>query len=170
MTDAVKNRDVIVVYGVSGCGKTTIAKLLSEKLSVPYYDADDFHPEANVEKMRNGIALNDHDRKPWLETLAAKIKEWDAKGGAVLACSALKEKYREMLEAKVEHIHWVLLYGSFELIKSRLEARKAHYMNPSLLQSQFETLETPEYGLKISVETAPEQIADTIITKLHAHE
>ena len=169
MSASAKHTSVIVVYGVSGSGKSTVARLLSEKLSVPYYDADDFHPKSNVDKMRSGIPLQDDDRYPWLQALADQIKLWTETGGAVLACSALKEHYRKMLQAKVRHIHWVLLSGSFTLIKSRMEARKAHYMKTSLLQSQFDTLEVPDYGLKITVDKSPEEIVTAITKKLSAY-
>lgn len=162
-----KNTPVIIIFGVSGCGKTTIAKLVSEKLSIPHYDADDFHPASNIDKMQRGIPLTDTDRLPWLKALAREIKLWEDSGGAVLACSALKEKYRKLLASQVNQIHWVLLLGTFRLIKSRMETRKDHFMNPSLLQSQFNILEIPDYGIKININATPEQIADTIITKLN---
>lgn len=161
---------VIIIFGVSGSGKSTIAKLLSGKLSLPCYDADDFHPEANVDKMSRGIALNDADRMPWLRTLAQQIGEWENKKGAVLACSALKESYREILASQARRIYWILLSGSFELIKSRMEARKGHFMSISLLRSQYQTLEVPDYGLHIPVDGSPEHIVNTIITKLNGYE
>lgn len=165
-----KNAKVIIIFGVSGCGKTTIASLLSEKLSIPYYDADDFHPQSNIDKMRNGIALTDEDRLPWLNTLAGKIGVWNHNGGAVLACSALREQYRSVLASETDHIYWVLLSGTFELIRSRMEARKDHFMSISLLQSQFSTLEIPDYGLKINIDDTPEQIVNTITAKLNVYE
>lgn len=170
MSDSGTYRPVIVVFGVSGSGKTTVAKLLSEKLSVPYYDADDFHPQANIDKMSNGHALNDDDRRPWLQALSDRIGYWQYNGGAILACSALKEQYRELLAVQAKHIYWVLLWGTFELIRSRMEARKAHFMAPSLLQSQFDTLEVPDYGLTIDVGPDPETIVNTILTKLNTYE
>ena len=142
---------VIIVMGVSGCGKTTIGEKLSKDIGVPFFDADNFHPQANVDKMKNKIALNDVDRKPWLDTLATKIKEWEQSGGAVLACSALKESYRQQLFSNEKDIFLVFLYGSFELISKRINERSNHYMKTDLLQSQFDTLEKPEYGLHIDI-------------------
>ncbi|MEM9685927.1 MAG: gluconokinase [Bacteroidota bacterium] len=171
MSDSGKHAPVIVIFGVSGCGKTTIANVVSERLSIPYYDADDFHPASNIEKMRNGIALTDTDRLPWLQAMAHQITLWENSGGAVLACSALKEKYRKLLASKAtQPIQWVLLSGTFELIKSRIKARKDHFMSTTLLQSQFDTLEIPDYGLNISIEKTPKAIANTIITKLNKYE
>ena len=152
--------------GVCGCGKTTIGKLISEQFNLPYFDADDFHSETNVNKLSNGIALNDTDRKPWLETLADNIKIWDKNKGAVLSCSALKESYRELLASKVDVMHWVVLQGNFDLILARLKSRQNHYMNPDLLQSQFDTLEIPKYGIHINIENTPEDIVATILSKL----
>ncbi len=148
--------------GVSGCGKTTIAGLLSKKINIPFFDADDFHPEQNVEKMTNGVALDDADRKPWLKTLNINLKEWQKKKGAILACSALKEKYRASLTVGV-NIQWVFLEGNLKLIKKRLEHRKGHFMNTHLLQSQFECLEAPKYGTKIGIDKSPEYIVDELL-------
>ena len=143
---------VIIVMGVSGCGKTTIGEKLSNEIGVPFFDADNFHPQANIDKMKNSIALTDVDRKPWLDTLAVKIKDWEQSGGAVLACSALKESYREQLFSNEKNIFLVFLYGTFELITKRMKERDNHYMKVGLLQSQFDTLEVPEYGLHINIE------------------
>src|SRR5690606_6477920 len=130
---------IIIVFGVTGCGKSTVGERLARELNLPFYDADKFHPEANVEKMALGIPLTDEDRWPWLDILAAKLKEWDRQKGAVLACSALNERYRRVLQS-VPTIHWVLLEGTRELIRERLESRVGHFMNPALLESQFATL------------------------------
>ena len=152
--------------GVSGCGKTTIGKMLAESLELPYYDADTFHPEANVPKMRAGIPLDDLDREPWLNELARQLAGWDKGSGAVLSCSALKEKYREKFNACVKNIYWVFLQGSYELIYARLQSRAGHYMNPGLLKSQFESLEVPAYGFHISVSGSPEEITAQIIRNM----
>lgn len=98
---------MIVIMGVSGCGKTTIGKLLSQKTGLPFYDTDDFHTKANIEKMKNGIPLDDTDRQPWLESLSNHIKTCEANGSAILACSALNEKYRETLSSKINIINGV---------------------------------------------------------------
>ncbi|ULC60545.1 gluconokinase [Flaviramulus sp. BrNp1-15] len=158
---------MIIIMGVSGSGKTTIGKSLSKKMNLPFYDADDFHSEANIEKMKNAIALTDEDRKPWLESLSKHIEEWVFNGGAILACSSLKEKYREILSSKVDTINWVYLSGSFDVINTRLEQRNQHYMKSTLLKSQFDTLEIPDYGLHISIEKPVNEILSTITSKLN---
>src|SRR5213593_4126543 len=134
---------VVVLMGVTGSGKTTVGKLLSRELDWKYYDADDFHPSANVEKMRSGIPLEDADRKPWLETLRDLIRDCLDRGeNAVLACSALKEDYRRLLLID-ERVKLIYLKGNFELIQERLSQRRGHYMEPGLLKSQFASLEEP---------------------------
>ena len=160
----------ILIMGVSGSGKTTIAQLLSEQTHITYYDADDFHPQSNIDKMANSIPLTDTDRLPWLENLATKIATWNASGTAILACSALKESYRKTLASKSDSILWVYLSGSFEVIKSRMESRHGHFMNASLLQSQFDALEVPNYGIEISIENDPEEIIQQILSKLNTHD
>ncbi len=156
---------VIVVMGVSGSGKSTVGQLLAETLQLPFFDADDFHPEANTIKMAQGIPLNDQDRLPWLENLNHHIKSWDVQEGAVLACSALKQSYRDILERSVS-IYWVYLEGSFTLIKERLDQRHNHFMSSQLLQSQFDALEAPKKAFKISIEESPEQVVKKIIKDL----
>ncbi|WP_339655279.1 gluconokinase, GntK/IdnK-type, partial [uncultured Salegentibacter sp.] len=160
---------VYIVMGVSGSGKTTIGKLLAKELNLPFYDADDFHPSENVEKMKNGIPLQDEDRKGWLAILAENIQKWEQGDGAVLACSALKEKYRQQLTSiPEEYLKWIFLSADFEVILERLKARKGHYFKPELLTSQFETLEEPQYGLRVNVNTSEENILKEIMTKLKA--
>lgn len=156
---------VLIIMGVSGCGKTTIGKLLAAKLKLPFYDGDDFHPKANVAKMKNNISLDDDDRKPWLEVLAIEIEKWTKTSGAVLACSALKESYREVLSSNAKHIDWIFLSGSFETILERMQQREGHYMKSGLLQSQFDTLEIPSYGLHLNIEQETETIVNEIILK-----
>ncbi len=158
--------DLYVIFGVSGCGKTTIGKLLADRMGLSFYDADDFHPKANVDKMSRGIALDDEDRKGWLDILSLNMEQWQEKGGAVLACSALKEKYRQKLSSRVNNPHWIYLKGSFELIEARLNERSGHYMGSELLRSQFDALEEPPYGLVIDIEQPPEQIIEQIMSKL----
>lgn len=154
---------IIVVMGVSGCGKTTIAKLLSEKTKIPFFDADDFHPKENVVKMSNGIPLKDEDRIPWLMALNAKMKEQLHNKGIVLACSALKERYREILNKGIYYVHWVYLEGDFETVKHRIEEREGHFMGVDLLQSQFDCLEEPAYGIKVDIKQTPDEVLDYII-------
>ncbi len=162
---------VYIVMGVSGSGKTTIGKLLAKELNLAFNDADDFHPPENVEKMKNGIPLQDEDRKGWLAVLAENIQKWDQSGGAVLACSALKEKYRQQLTSiPQENLKWIFLSADFEVILERLNSRKGHYFKTEMLTSQFETLEEPTYGLRINVNTSEENILKEIMAKLKAPE
>ena len=149
--------------GVSGCGKTTIGKLLSRKVQLPFYDADDFHPKANINKMAIGLPLNDEDRLPWLKILGTQIKAWEKKGGAVLACSALKESYRKLLvTVPKDKIQFIYLSGSYNLIKEQIISRKNHFFDESLLQSQFDTLEIPKNAFQVSIEHSPDQIVQKI--------
>ena len=158
---------VYVVMGVSGIGKTTIGKSLADKLEIPFYDADDYHPDANVEKMSKGMALNDEDRKGWLQILAKNIEAWSTEKGAVLACSALKECYRETLtEGLKKQVVFVYLHAEYDLVYERMKARKGHYFKPEMLNSQFETLEEPTYGLRINVNTSEENILKEITLRL----
>lgn len=157
---------IIQVIGVSGCGKTTIARKLSEAIGLPYYDADDFHPQENIDKMSSGQPLTDEDRASWLDTLSKNLQKWEKEGGAILACSALKEKYREILAQGLDQCHWIFLSGSYELILERMNKRKDHYMSGEMLRSQFETLEVPAYGIHIDIQKSPEEILATIKSNL----
>lgn len=152
--------------GVSGCGKSTIGKLLSEKLSLPFIEADDFHSKQNVSKMSRGIPLNDEDRSPWLQSLSQELQSHQNKG-AILACSALRESYREILQQGVhEKIIWIHLEGTEELIKQRMKNRQDHFMPNALLRSQIATLELPSYAYRFSIEKEPEVIANEIVDLL----
>ena len=132
---------IVVLFGVAGSGKTTIGCLLAHELGWKFYDADEFHPARNVEKMRRGIALTDVDRGPWLKRLRELLRECMArKENAILACSALKKKYRAFLQLNCE-IRWIYLKGEYDLIVDRLEQRRSHFMNANLLRNQFEILE-----------------------------
>ena len=132
---------IIILFGVSGSGKTTIGRLLAQELGWKFYDADKFHSAPNLEKMRQGIALTDADRGPWLKRLRELLRECMArKENAILACSALKEKYRAFLQLNGE-IRWIYLKGEYDLIVDRLEQRRSHFMNANLLRNQFEILE-----------------------------
>jgi gluconokinase len=155
----------IVVMGVAGCGKTTVGKIVAERLGWRFLDADDFHTPENVEKMRSGQPLTDDDRWPWLDRLNGLLRE---DGSAVLACSALRQRYRDRIAAGLDDVRWVHLVGSFELIGSRLAARKGHYMPASLLTSQFNTLEPPNAALTIDVGDMPEVLAARILKELDA--
>ena len=141
--------------------------MLSEALDVPFHDADDFHAASNVAKMANGQPLDDADRQPWLEELAARLAGWQEEGGAVLACSALKESYRATLESKCdETIRWVFLTASEKELAARLALRKGHFFDPDLLASQLEALEVPRYGWHVDTEASPREIVDTILQRL----
>jgi gluconokinase len=157
----------IIVFGVTGAGKTTIGQLLAEKMSWNFYDADDFHPITNIDKMKKGIPLVDEDRTPWLASLQALIKTSIETGQAgVMACSALRDSYRTYLKVSQE-VRFIYLRGEFSLIRQRLESRTGHYMNPALLQSQFDILEEPKHGeLVVSVDQSPEQIVAEIRREL----
>ena len=158
---------VLILMGPMGCGKTLIGKMLAEKLEWPFYDGDDFHPATNVEKMRAGVALNDEDRKIWLETLRAHIQRWLQDGqNTLLACSALKQAYRDRLGVNQSAVRTVYLKGSYELLRERIEGRQHPYMNKNLLKSQLDTLEEPKDGLVVEISPAPEIIAKTIIENL----
>ncbi len=156
---------IVIVLGVSGSGKSTIAGMLSKASGMPYYDADDFHPQENIAKMARGEALTDNDRASWLQTLSENMPVWNEKGGAVLACSALKEKYRQVLQMHTRDVCWVFLSGSYELIRTRITGRKGHFMGADLLRSQFEALEVPEYGLHVDISKSPDEICERIISQ-----
>ncbi len=146
----------IIVMGVSGCGKTTVGRALAERLDATFLDADDFHPEANVDKMRVGMPLNDEDRAPWLSTLNDELRTRSDYGEqVVLACSALKSNYRVAIVEGLPIAHWIFLDGSFELIAARMRERPNHYMPESLLRSQFDALERPKDAICISIELRP---------------
>jgi len=151
---------IILIMGVSGVGKTTVGQALAQQLGWPFADADDFHPAANVAKMHAGIPLTDADRAPWLQSLRAAIAGWLAAGQAVvLACSALKQAYREQLIVGPE-VKLVFLHADLDLIAGRMAARPGHYMNPDLLQSQFDTLEAPRDALSLdAAQPVPELVA-----------
>ena len=159
-------KQILFVMGVSGSGKSTIGKLLADKLKFPFFDGDSFHPEANVKKMKEGHPLNDADRQGWLEKLN-EVGIENISTGAVIVCSSLKKKYRTILGQNLENKHqFVYLEGSFELINARLSQRKNHYMPTGLLQSQFDILEFPDEALIVSIDQTPEEIVNDIIEKL----
>ncbi|MEP4533429.1 MAG: gluconokinase [Cyclobacteriaceae bacterium] len=159
---------IYIVCGVSGTGKTTIGKTLASQLDVPFYDADDFHSENNIKKMQSGIPLDDSDRINWLKTLSSKILQWERDGGAVLACSALKELYRQLLVPVAETpVRWIVLEGDKEVILERMKARKGHFFDAKMLDSQFEIYERPSYGLILNVSEPPDELIGKIFKEIN---
>ena len=161
-----EDKRAYVVMGVSGSGKTTVGERLAERLGWSFLDADDFHPEANVEKMSRGESLNDSDRAPWLarlrEVIGAHLEDGEP---LILACSALKERYRERLRVD-RRVGFIYLEGSFELIQARMNEREGHFMKTEMLESQFEALEEPDPGDALSVDIS--QSIDEVVKSLEA--
>jgi len=161
---------IVILFGVSGAGKTTVGKLLARELGWRFIEADDFHPAANIEKMRSGHPLTDKDRWPWLEQLRQQIeRSFSAGENAVLACSALKRAYRDRLRVSDE-VKFVFLSGDYALVEKQLRSRHGHFMNAALLQSQFDDLEEPkadENVLTIELGRTPEEIVERIEAKLN---
>ena len=161
---------VLVLMGVSGSGKTTVAQIIAERLRWPFEEGDALHPPANVAKMAAGHPLTDDDRAPWL----AKVADWvdarlDAGESGVITCSALKRKYRELIDRRGERVEFVYLHGSRELIATRLATRQGHFMPSSLLDSQFATLEEPaadEPVIRVEIGAAPESVAADVLAAL----
>jgi gluconokinase len=160
---------IVIIFGVSGAGKTTIGKLLAQKIDWKFVEADDLHSKANVEKMHRGFPLTDEDRWPWLDRLRELIKQCvESHENTVLACSALKRAYRQRLRVSGEE-KFVFLRGDYELIAKQLRRRRGHFMNPELLRSQFADLEEPkpdEDGLTVELGRTPEELVEEIKAKL----
>jgi gluconokinase len=158
---------IIVVMGVAGSGKTTVGMLLARRLAWPFYDADDLHPAANRDKMRRGIALTDEDRHPWLDAVRDLIERCVAgKRDAIVACSALKQSYRDLIVVDPAVVRLVYLEGSRSVITERLVHRRGHFFNRALLQSQFEVLEAPGDAIVEDVTTSPDLIVASVIARL----
>ena len=157
----------VIVMGVSGSGKTSVGKALAEHLGWGFYDADDFHPPENIAKMASGISLDDSDRLPWLAALHNLIAS-SLKAGrpGVLACSALKERYRQQMLDGNEGVQLIYLKGSYDLIWSRMEKRIDHYMKPHMLKSQFDALEEPVTALTIDISSSVEDIVQAILKQI----
>ena len=160
---------IVIVFGVSGAGKTTVGKLLAQELGWRFIEADDFHPKGNIEKMRSGCALTDDDRGPWLQRLRDEIERSLAAGeNAVLACSALKRKYRDVLRVNSD-VKFVFLRGDYALVAEQLGHRRGHFMNPELLRSQFADLEEPkpdEAVVRVELGRTPAELVAEIEAKL----
>ncbi len=161
---------IVVLMGVSGSGKTTVAAMLAGRLDVEFLEGDDLHPPANVEKMRGGSPLTDEDRWPWLRAIAARIDQWRAAGkGGVVTCSALKRAYRDIVIGRRPEVTLVYLRGSLELVRQRMAARHEHFMPVKLLDSQFKTLEEPapdEHAIVVDIASTPGDIVAAIVRKL----
>jgi carbohydrate kinase (thermoresistant glucokinase family) len=153
----------IVVMGVSGVGKTTIGQMLAAATSLPFFDGDDFHPQANIDKMAAGVPLNDADRQGWLLQLHQLLQAQLLLQGCVIACSALKQQYRGVLNNGLgDAVVFVYLQGSYEEVLQRLEQRKGHFMQAGLLQSQFDALEPPTDAIVVSITKTPKVIVEEI--------
>lgn len=164
---------IIIVMGVSGCGKSVVGGRLAEILGAPFAEGDQFHSKANVEKMRNGIPLTDEDRWPWLNAIAEAIDDWRTEGrNAVVACSALKKVYRDILRNGHDDVFIVHLKGTQELIAGRMAKRQHEYMPASLLQSQFDTLEPPDEATEkvvtVDITPPPDAIVEAALGGLRA--
>lgn len=156
-----------VVMGVSGCGKSSVAMMLAQRTGGVFLDADDFHPMENKEKMRAGIPLTDEDRWGWLDTLNRELKKHAMRGKSIfLACSALRQVYRDRLSDSLPDLCFIYLKGSRELIQSRLKDRQGHFMSPALLDSQFETLEEPEVGITVPIDESLAAIVENILKQI----
>jgi gluconokinase len=159
---------IVVLMGVTGTGKSTLGKLLADRLGWTFVEGDEFHPKANVDKMRQGIPLDDEDRKPWLDAIRHRLDQAGRQGeNVVLACSALKHRYQDYLAGHApEAVRFVYLFGSPEAIRERLTERTGHFMNPALLASQFHDLEPPDDAIRVEINQPPPAIVAEICAKL----
>ncbi|WND02711.1 gluconokinase [Temperatibacter marinus] len=159
---------ILIVMGVSGTGKSTIAQALSQALTIPTLEADDYHPQMNIDKMSAGIPLTEKDRLPWLQALSTELKDCDQKQQSViLACSALTEKSRDILQGTLSSVTYIHLTGSRDLILSRMASRSDHFMPTSLLDSQLDTLEPPIEAIKVDISQSIDEITTFICSSLN---
>ena len=157
---------IVILMGVTGSGKTTIGRQLAQTLGCPFYDGDDYHSQANKEKMASGIPLTDEDRMSWLQALHGEMKKWEERSSQTfLACSALKQKYRDLLSDRIP-VRWIYLKGDIGVIRQRLQGRKDHFAGPNLLESQFEALEEPQKALLVDIEKEPDNIVKQLVEAL----
>jgi gluconokinase len=170
MSDHIPIVGSFVVMGVSGCGKSSVASMLASRAGGLFFDADDFHPPENKAKMAAAIPLTDEDRWPWLDALNRELKTQAAEGGRAvfLACSALRQVYRERLSAGLPELRFIYLQGSHELIRRRMQSRENHFMPTALLDSQFAILEEPADAIVVSIEKPLPEIIDAIMQRLAA--
>ncbi|CAM3740768.1 gluconokinase [Bordetella sputigena] len=170
MANSIDKPVVLVLMGVSGCGKTTVAAILSGRLDWPFEEGDALHPQSNIDKMHAGHPLTDEDRAPWLEKVAQWVEErLDAGENGLITCSALKRPYRDIINRRGHGVEFVYLAGSKQTIAARLAARHGHFMPPTLLDSQFEALQEPtadEPAIRVDIGPAPSVIANTIVQTL----
>jgi gluconokinase len=162
-----KEVKIVILMGVCGCGKTEVGKFLAKNIGGTFIEGDEFHSPSNIQKMSQSIPLNDIDREVWLKTLRKLIdKQLEQPGYSVLACSALKTNYRNLLRCDDPRIKLVYLKGAQSLIKKRMEKRKGHYMKQTLLESQFDALEEPQNALVVDITASPGAIASLIVKEL----
>ena len=160
---------ILVLMGVSGCGKTTIGEKVAQRLACEYQDADSFHSQANIDKMHRGIPLNDEDRAPWLAAIRHEIEACHRDGRThIFGCSAQRQRYRDVLsdQGRDSKLIFVYLEGSFDLIHDRLAARTEHFFDARLLRSQFDALEVPTDAINVSIDQSVDQIVDEILRRL----
>lgn len=154
---------IIIVMGVSGAGKSLVGSMLADELGWPFFDADEYHPASNIEKMKKGAPLSESDRVPWLRELALLVEELDRSSrSAVIACSALRQTYREIIAGKTGDVRFVYLKGEFEAIQQRVRERQGHFMHPDLLESQFDILEEPEDAVIVDIEQLPDRTVSRV--------
>jgi gluconokinase len=157
----------VIVMGVTASGKTTVGRRVAERLGWPFFDADQFHPPANIEKMSHGIPLTDDDREPWLQALHDLLATQEREGkDAVLACSALKERYRQVLRGGLRDVRFVYLKGDPAVLQARLDRRKGHFMPRTMLESQLAALEEPNDALVLDAARPPSRLVERILTAI----